>query len=387
MLKFARALRFRSINRVNKPLKQVLVEYLPTEEAPREIEAAITEERNGFALLLPSLRKEGRLSMSWTDQDGLAAAMPHETLISITPDDPPSVELRRAGIGKIVTPRARIPFELSARDDHQLKRTGLRVNINDQEPFDLPLRETTSNRMVEPCEVDLLTLPSLLGNTSETIEPGDRITVQALAADYYDLAPRKLSLSEPIEFEVVTAEEVLIRHGAREQELRTRLEAALSDARRLAYTLERLSRSADQASLSSSRLDARKLRTELSGIAEGFSNARDAVVNNRLDQPALVERLEEGIISPLIACDKQEFRLLLANLRESGNNDITVARGSLDRVIEVVTRVMSQIESSETYNKVVAELRELIREQRRLNRVTDLERSEQARRLLLGPSE
>lgn len=373
--------------RANKRLMEVVAELVSIDASRSLLKSVLAEDGRGFEVLIPQLFESGMVEFRWTDTDRVTPESPLGLRIEAKRDESPTVVLRRDALGEGVTPEGMLRLRVVAHDDHCLARVGLLIGLDDEPEFEAPVVAAVGAEVDAACDVDLLTLGRLRPTGGKPIDPGMRLRVRALAEDAYDLRPREPSMSESIVFEVVTAEEVLVRLGVRERELRGRLEAALSDARRLAYTVTRLaggkSKGADRVR-ADCELEAQKLRADVAGVAEGFARVRDAIENNRLDQPALVDRLALRVIGPLETCDTRCLAPLIKEIAAASESGWEAPHQSVVGAIAAIEQVLSQIESNDSYNLVVAELRDLIREQRSLNRATETERNERDRRLLLG---
>ena len=318
------------------------------------------------------------MSIRFVDTEGVASLEPHSLLLEIAPDEPPTVELRTRGVVRTITRNARVPLRISAKDDHGIKKINLLLERDEKTWHEISLYEESSapddSILVDQEEVDLLSLRSF----GKVIEVGDRLTLRTLVTDGYDLGPVHRVISESISLRIVTPEEILARLGETELALRQTLEGALSDARRLAYTLGH--RPASQQAASNQLLDTRKLIRSLQAVGASFATIRDEVIHNRLDQPAMVERISSDIVDPLQSVVDNELRKLETVLKIGS---MQPASGLAVRAVKNIETVLDRLERRESYNEVVALLRGLIREQRQVNEKTESERRARVRRSLL----
>lgn len=377
----------------SKPLSMVRVAGVgPSPETAREATPA------GGAREVPvelgPLSATRLLHVELTDTDGIDSATPVEATLDVLADSPPTIELRPATSGRAVTRDARIDLAITTRDDHGVARAAVVVSVESrgERRTSVALRGHAASGRGDAA-IDLLALRS--EDPPLAVEPGDAVRLVAECNDAYDLSPREPSRSEPVTVEVVTPDELLARLAEREQELRAVLEGALGDVRRLAYALDLESRSRANASpdelgdrAAELLLDVRKGSRGVAGVAAGFHGLRDEVLANRIDQPALAQRLEGEVAVPLDAvvsgplervADRLDGRL------DGGVSNAAIeaaARDAADAVARL-ERVLDRVESRASYNEVVSLLRGLIRDQRRVNAQTERERRDSVKRLLL----
>jgi hypothetical protein len=333
------------------------------------------------------------------DVDGAQVVAPFELLLDVTPDDPPTVELRLAGVGQVVTRDASIQTLARVNDDHGADYvTLLLVSESIGEEKSLVARRIVtaiSNRLPveQPLVTDLLALRSEDPANRLVLNVGDQLIIQAEVSDRYDLAPREPSRSESITLEIVTPQELLARIAERESELRQTLEGVLSDARRLSYSIDLRRRRELDTNDDSTRpagwladgvLQTRKTQRGVKAVAEAAMELRKEVLNNRLDQSALVNRLQGDVSRPLEKVAKGPLTRLGEQLIAAGETgDLELAAKECAVAVAAIEKVLASLESRETYNEVVTMLRGLIRDQRRVNDRTEREQRDEARRLLL----
>ena len=349
---------------------------------------------DSFTVSLPTITEASLLRVDVVDSDTIASEAPFEMGVDVTPDDPPTVELGLVGVSRFVTRDALLPLSASVNDDHGVRRVGLTLRHLEQgseeaEPkrlIDQPVGDRRPHDA--PLEVDLLALRSEPAERKVVVDPGDRIVLQASVTDRYDLEPRAPSLSEPITIEIITPEDLLARIGEREAELRRTLEGVISDLKRLEYTLDlKLRREAtsdepqapSEGWLAERLLETRKARRGVDSVARGALGLRDEVLNNRLDKPSLADRLRSRVAQPLAQTSEGPLGGTEASLQAGGvSESLRLTRES----VAALTRVLDRLEARQTYNEVVAMLRGLIRDQRRVNQLTEKERRAEQRRLL-----
>ena len=127
---------------------------------------------------------------------------------------------------------------------------------------------------------------------------------------------------------------------------------------------------------------------EVQGVAAGFLDIREELINNRVDTEDRKNRLKEQIADPLKkTCDEQFPRLnermaaLETKLREIGVGSAEAARPlsdeSLDQanvVLGELEAVLAKMQDLETYNELLDIVRDLLKDQQKLIERTQQER-------------
>lgn len=360
--------------------------------------AAVELADGGVALRVEAgeLTERAELVIEGVGADGIALS-PVRLELEVAKDEPPGVSLTLDGVGGAITRDALVGLVATVDDDHGLDWLAVELTSGEQTlRVDAATPATAAAK--QPVEIDLLSLRSADPERRLSLAPGDRLRVEALAADRYDLGPRDPSRSAPITLEVVTESELLARIGDSQRELRTSLGAVLADVERVAYEADLRRRrlatpeEADDAPAledagrwaSQRQLDLRKAAASVAAAAGRADGLRRQVVNNRLDQAALVDRLSSEIVAPLRRVaedDLPEAERIAADATSVAS--LAAVVDSAQRAAETIRRVASALDSQQTYNEVVALLRDLIRDQRRVNQRTTQAQSQQARSLLL----
>ncbi len=127
----------------------------------------------------------------------------------------------------------------------------------------------------------------------------------------------------------------------------------------------------------------RKNAQETQGVAEGFDDIREELVNNRLDTTELRTRLKDRIADPLkqIVAERfpeLELRLetLHTRLTDAEKGPAGLARGQqqMDQILVEMNQVLSQMLELETFNEAIALLRRIMESQQQINDKTKKQR-------------
>lgn len=354
------------------------------------------------------------LEANFRDLDGIVADPPVPVDLVVVEDKPPTLRMALEGIGTLITPAARVPLRLEVVDDYGLGELSFAITIerasskeaNDKEaspktaaesrtlPIELAAKELSA-RSQHFRGIRAIEIPPL------ELKAGDRLTLIAVASDRCELPAPQQARSEPIVFDVVTAEDLLGQLATRELNLRQRFEQMVREVTQVRQQLAQLSSQSaakpnDPEGLVALYADRalqalRKSANEASSIFAGFRMLRDELVNNRIENTSLIDRLEQGILVPmerLIAGDFPAAGTAIAAVSSQAtarpgaaapSDQILRAEGATDEVLARCQEILRAMLKMESFNELVAMLRELIDEQ---DRLTEKTRQEEKKRIL-----
>ena len=376
------------------------------------------ETRTIALLTLRDFRKPTAIRLVPSDADGIVAQSPFRYFLGAVIDEPPTVDVRLAGIETAITPIARLPIECEASDDYAV--TSLQAFVVERrQATDPPEAEPPAepetlvdNSLSTQMQLDrdgrATTVVDLRALTNDgklaPIEPGSTVHVSAEALDGYDLDGEDRTASELIRLRVVTAAELLRLLEKRELGLRTRLEQTLTEMNGLREQLARFR--ADRFEITvpegeeadatrrrelqiiglrvqQSFLQATKTSEELTGIAESLDDLLQEMVNNRVDSPDRRERLGSGVRDPL----RQVVEDLMSRLKQQltaveaavetppeAISKTEEAIATSDEVVLALAAVLEKMLYLESYNEILDLVRGLIEEQDKLKADTQKER-------------
>ncbi|TWT89961.1 hypothetical protein Mal64_03430 [Pseudobythopirellula maris] len=393
----------------SKPLESLTAVLLGAGGEPTPLIAQLDDSGVRFEIPLSILHQTATIELALLDRDGVASAEAMRVVIGVDRDEPPVVSLAFEGVGPAVTPEARITATASADDDHGVASMTLTLSGSQETVAKLPLAPPQSGDATVTTVIDLLTLRGAKQGQRASYAEGESLSIVATTSDHYDLGGKPhTAASTPRVFEVVSAAELLARLAEREIDLNRAFEETTRATERLALSLEQSlappagaegEANAEDGDapgaairLRQRRLEAQKLRSETRAAAAAFAAIHDEVMNNRIDNSDLIDRLGRRIARPLerVAADQlSDVEKTLGSAAESPagsgtrrtaiENAHNASRSALRQMLEVLT----QMQSLETYNRVVADLRGIIQEQRDVQNSTEQSRKEGLRRLLL----
>ncbi len=130
--------------------------------------------------------------------------------------------------------------------------------------------------------------------------------------------------------------------------------------------------------------------SETLSLASAFDDIREEMVNNRIDTPAIEYRLKDQIADPLrkIATDSfpeldrrlKKLQSVLANPQESKARH-EAALAQVDAILVEMRQVMNKMLELESFNEIVQQLREIIKDEDTLAKLTQKKQKEKALKL------
>jgi len=388
----------------SKPLQQVSVNWTG-DNAPRPPEVVLTPGERTFLISTVPLVSDRRLEIQLEDTDHIASNAPYPILLAIKPDRPPRVLLEMVGIGAAVTPDARLEMNLTLEDDHALgdARVDLQIDKQPAEGLTLgPLEETALLKLND--SIDLLTRRFSQGLSAGRLQPGQQLLLTAAASDRYDLAPGdRTTTSGQIQLEVVTPDQLLARIEELEINLRRTFEQTVDEMGRARRALDKLPPVASaganaepqaetEAEAEANAAQRRRLRQaqvedelqkitqETLAAAEAFHDIYQQLVHNRIDNTDLIDRIDGSIAQPLSKLGQSGLPTLRTSVAAGEWTQVT-AEAAL--VLAEMERILEQMRSLETYNEVLAILRQVIDDQQRVQRATEQTMRDQVQQLLV----
>jgi hypothetical protein len=373
------------------------------------------------------------LFVSVTDTDDVASREPYRVSVAVVRDEVPQVAVRLAGIGTAITPDAMLPFNGKITDDYGLDRAWFEFRIDDGLVATRPLAHDLGGApLLESLDkFDTRATDEMTGQRALQLQPGQRLSLFLKAADRFNLAQNDRTVpqqsragsSQQFTLDVVSMTELLALIERREFALRQRYEAIyekLTDTRKLLGRVEFGDSTPSNAEQQSNEPDAesaeaaetsagsvqramarRRLRVagsiqnvvqaadETSGVAAGFDDLHDQLTNNRIDIPDLKSRLREQIAQPLHRIGEQRMPELTAQLElveqhlenTAGLPELTKSIVLADAILVEMKLVLDRMRELESYNEVVALLRDIISDQQKINLQTKERQTERLRSL------
>jgi hypothetical protein len=414
-------LKFRS----NKPLRRAeILDVASGERTSLDISPGGAADR--FTYEISKLNTSATLEVSLLDHDNVTTERPYRVFLTGVEDQSPQIEVRLAGIGSAVTPDVVVPVRGKISDDYGIDESWFHVQVNEaSDPRDVKFTLGKGGAVEQ--EIDFRRERG--EKEGILIKPGDKLFLAVKASDKYALADEPhTGIGDRYELDVVTAEQLLAMLEVREVGLRRRFELILDEVTQMRDSLLRVKASLAPGAASGTEpedlrsdnepegqplspeqkaqreAELRLLRVqraiqqsqksvqEVLGVAAGFLDIREELINNRVDTEDRKNRLKEQIADPLNKTCAEEFpildqRLAAAEtlLRQGGAGVARDEAGPLaDEAIDQANRVLTQLEEVlarmqdlETYNELLEIVRDLLKDQEKLKERTQQEQKRQ----------
>lgn len=328
-----------------------------------------------FTLAL-DVEEDAPIQIQLVDEDGISLDAPFPIELVATADAPPEIQAAAVGVSNAVTRVAVVPIRMRIEDDYGIRSVAVESAVDSDpprvQPIEIPAGGATTVENLFAFETSPLGL-----------NPGVRLSLAVLARDGAE--PESNSArSEAMQFEIVSPEELLARLAARELDLRRRFELILGELRESRDGLDAVRRLAgddsDEANagrrlnLDRSLANVRKNRAETEAIAAEFEWVVEEIVNNRIGNSSLLDRLRTGVVAPMTKLVGERFpdaegRMALcaaAGEPAEQGRAVDAARVGLERLLGEAEAILQAMRKLESYNEVVSTLRSIIDDQSRL---------------------
>jgi len=344
------------------------------------------------------------------DEDDVFSTEPTSITITGVADLDPVVDVRLWGVSNVVTRLAELPVRGRITDDYGVRKAEFGYEIL-PDPADaaegvkappltlVPLKVQPAN------ERDFAVGPDGAGErfslTPLELRDGQRLQLSVYAEDGDDQNGPHRARGEVFTLRVVPGEELLSRLYEKELNLRQRFEQIITETKRVREDLKQHEERAAEwkaakaageeeksgslynaldASARRSLHQARTNQTESRGIEIAFGEIREEMVNNRVDTPALLDRIDRGVVAPLHTINESDYPdleglLALFALATERNEDPTAriapAREAVERLIARMEQVLSEMQRRGNVNEIIQQLQNIIERQQKLRDATE----------------
>ncbi len=345
------------------------------------------------------------------DEDEVFCMTPTSLTITGVPDLDPVVDVRLSGVSNVVTRLAELPVRGRITDDYGVVKAqfGYEILPEAAELADgakgpglklLPLKVQPAGQREFALGAD--GAGERFPLTPLELRDGQRLQVAVYAEDGDDQNGPHRARGEVFTLRVVPGEELLSRLYEKELNLRQRFEQIISETKRVrddllqneqrAVEWKAAAASGDEGDRSRAlynALDAaarrslhqvRTNQTESRAIEVAFGEIREEMVNNRVDTPALLDRIDRGVVAPLHQINEAsypELNDLLAlfalstERREDPSAKIPPAREAIERMIARMEQVLSEMQRRGNVNEIIQQLQNIIERQQKLRDATE----------------
>ena len=322
-----------------------------------------------------SLALEFRL----TGQRGSLTSKPYFLTIGLLKDREPRVTIRSSGVGRRVTPVARIPLSIRVNDDFGIaslaldwERTAMRDEKSQVDTKHIELEgPPPPDSGAEPrTEINL---DHEMNLREQGLAPGNTLKLRGAATDACALGSQA-GISRWLSFQIVAPDELFYEILMRQREQRAKFSAALESTKAQAKALVEVKKGDEVFGLSRAQ---QVIARAVFQVANQLDASLEEMTLNDLGTPQARETLQTAIIGPLRTLHGD----LLAKLRTSidglGQQE-TIAEDRraeaialADQSVETMQAILAQMSLWESFIDVINQLKQVIDRQGQVLKSTE----------------
>ena len=376
------------------------------------------------------VRPDARVTAELVDGDGIRSQSPVRLVLAGILDSPPDVRAEPVGVSDALTRTASVPFVGFVEDDYGVAGVRFRFRLSGGDPPGEPTGDDDAANGGDKTPAEELPadgwrtrkfrrsprgLPERFavgeaGDESSVMPDAERfelaaldaktgqlLTLTVVAEDGNTLTGPGVTVGPERTFEIVTEAELLARLFDREVNLRRVFERSLEEVVAAGDELALLTDSSTAAEVRQAAAGAAGELGQNAGqaavVEEDFRAILAELVNNGVQTPSQIERLEKAILEPLAEIMDDLFpeadRAAGALRAAAENGDppaelsaaATVAADAADRLADAMAAVLTEMTDLAEFHEAVRDLQRLVDRQEDL---LDRTRDEQKRDLIDG---
>ncbi|HJT36555.1 MAG TPA: hypothetical protein VJ783_31320 [Pirellulales bacterium] len=334
-----------------------------------------------------TMREPQTLEISLISSEGNLESKPYYLSIGLLIDRPPRVLARSSGVGRRVTPQARIPLALHASDDFGL--TSLTAEIEATVP-----KEEKPETKLHKVSLELppsvpenpptdFEIQPMIGLTEYSVAPGTIVKLRGAAVDNCAQGSQT-GASRWLTFQVVTPEELFYEILMRQRAQRAKFAAALETAKSQTEPLAGLPTAEVAFAL------VRKHQVIARQIWQ-VANALDATLQemalNELGSVQARELLKTKVIEAirqLHGAEMVELRSALEAVAADpagADQSLTAAREQQQAVVDQMAKILEQMSQWENFVDVLNQLKSIIKLEGGVLEATEQEKKKRTQEL------
>jgi hypothetical protein len=287
-------------------------------------------------------------------------SLPTPVTIGLKIDQPPRVSLSFTGVRQRITPMAKIPLTILARDDYGVADMALasKAEFTDANKKEQSLTSSKQLGPIDPIEQEIqqkfdydVTALKLLPNTI--------LSLSASAVDQCYQAPQTAS-SRPATFRIVAPEELFREILLRQQGERAKFRKQIDEATKLKESLDTLT--SPQGGVALARQH-RNVQREVQRIGTALGDSIEEMRLNGLGTPESYKLMQDNVLTPLKQMDTdlmipQRDALDALSSQTVKLDDISSRQ---DQIIAKMNQILKQMSQWDSFVDVLNQLNEIIR--------------------------
>ena len=298
-------------------------------------------------------------------------SLPTPIAVGLKIDLPPRVGLTYSGVRQRITPSARIPLVIQARDDYGVARVDLisksdipvADSVATTGPATRPLSEIVTKTLAGPFHppTDLeLQQPYVLEVPSLKLAAGSILSLSAAVTDECYLGAQT-STSRVVTFRIVPPEELFREILLRQQGDRAKFRKQIEDAQKLRDALITVTTPEAAAVLARQH---RQIQREVARIGISLSESITEMKNNSLGGPEAWDLMEKNVLQPLKKLNDDAMtqqKDALDSLKGDDTSKITQAITRQEQIIAKMQEILKQMSQWDSFVDVLNQLNEIIK--------------------------
>ena len=308
-----------------------------------------------------------QLQIELIGRDARLESPPTDVSIGLKTDQPPRITLAFTGVHARVTPEARIPLNIDARDDYGVARVVLSTKSERPDPNN-PSQlqgETTEENLYGPANpaTDLeVQQAKTIALAPLKLSPGCLCTFTAAATDNCYTGPQT-TRTRPLTFRIVPPEELFREILLRQQAERARFRKQTDEATAIREALTTLSAPNDAIQLAHRQ---RAIQREVTGITTALT---DSVTEMRLNALATEEAytlIQKNVLTPLKSLNDDLLnpqKNAFDTLQPDDSKTLAAIEDRQDKTIAQMNEILKQMSQWDSFVDVLNQLNEIIRMQ------------------------
>lgn len=334
-------------------------------------EGQVLEDSTLVATLRPT--ESATYQFALVDEFGLENKQIVSFAFRMIRDDAPTVKLKLAGVGDMITPQAVLPIEIESADTYGLAAATIEYQLSRDEgqvgKIELPEFSPESKTYVQ----------RLTWKVSDAgAVAGESLKIFATATDYDDVSGPNVGRSPEFRLRVVTADEMLAELARREQEHRADFERLVDAQEQVrGQLLSELRKatgdvSTDELATAIAPLERRQrnISVSVNVVRQQFERILTERRINQLDTSEEDERLGQRIVEPLSNLARRDLIGAADAIRQWSAGGSPELGRRIDAqqaaIVAQMREILSNMLQWEGYQEVVTMLRDILRLQKDL---------------------
>jgi hypothetical protein len=317
--------------------------------------------------------KSMQLEIELTGSQAHLTSVPTPISIGLKVDQAPRVMLSYTGVRQRISPMARIPLTISARDDYGVVHLDLASRTEFLDP-EKKQQTTASTQPIygptkPPKDMDVQ-IKQQFEVAAMKLQVGALLSLAGMAEDDCYLGAQK-GQSRPASFRIVAPDELFKEILIRQQGERAKFRKAIDASQKIRDQLNTVT---EQTVPQLSR-DHRTIQREVMRIATSLSESMTEMRLNQLGSEEAYGMMEKNVLAPLSAMNEQLMNPQRDAMETLGKADdsakIAAVTTRQDQIVARMNEILKQMNQWDSFVDVLNQLNEIIRLQEKAKSQTD----------------